>query len=355
MRLLFYLLLIFLIFVIFVRYFSTRPVYKEGQRLRVSGVVREEPLRFSYYQKISLAHLKVYLPNFPEIDYGDKAVVEGTVKKGELANAVLVSREETRGFLSGFRKSVVEFFQRSLPEPHASLVAGISLGAKGSLPKDFWESLRKTGTAHVVVASGMNVSIVASFLIEFLVLLMKRRKAVILALTGIWAYTFISGFEAPIIRAAIMGTIAFSAQELGRLYSAWRALVLTGLMMLIIVPEWITDLGFALSFVATASILVFQSRIDKFFSFVPKLIRGDFSTTLAAQIGVTPILFVTFGQFNILSPVINVLILWTVPLITILGMAGGLAGLIVPVLGKLILLLSLPLTTWFIGIVKIFS
>lgn len=344
-----------LISFVFIRYFSSKPSYLDGQKLRVSGVVRQEPSRFSYYQKISLAALSVYLPKYPEVYYGDKVVVEGVVEKGELQKARLVLKEDEKGILSGFRKNLVGFYQRSLPEPHAALVAGISLGAKGSLPKDFWDNLTKTGTAHVVVASGMNVSLVASFLLGVLVLLLNRKKALVLALAGIWIYTAISGFEAPIIRAAVMGSIAFSAQELGRVYSAWRALVLSGLILLILFPDWLGDLGFILSFVATASILVFQRRMEKLFSFVPKLLRGDFSTTLAAQIGVSPILFVTFGQFNLLSPIINVLVLWTIPLITVLGIVGGVVGLVIPFLGKGILFLSYPLTTWFIAVVRLFG
>jgi len=344
-----------LISLVFIRYFSTKPAYVDGQKIRIEGVVRQEPSRFSYQQKVSLAGINIYLPKYPEIYYGDKVILEGTVQKGQLENAVLVSKEEEQGLFSGFRKRVVGFYQKTLPEPHAALVAGISLGAKGSLPKDFWGSLTKTGTAHVVVASGMNVSLVASFLIGVLVLFLNRKKALILALAGIWIYTLISGFEAPIIRAAVMGSIAFSAQELGRVYSAWRALVVTGLILLIVVPGWLTDLGFILSFVATASILVFQRKLEKFLAFVPQLVRGDFSTTTAAQIGVAPILFVTFGQFNILSPIINVLVLWTVPVVTILGIVGGTVGLIVPILGKAVLLLSYPLTSWFIAVVRLFG
>src|SRR3990172_3043433 len=148
-----------LVMLVFVRYFSTKPGYVDGQRLKIAGVVRREPSRFSYQQKISLAGVNIYLEKYPEIYYGDRVVVEGTVKKGELENAVLISKEEERGAFSGFRKKVVGFFQKSLPEPHAALVAGISLGAKGSLSKDFCYNLTKTGTAHVVVASGMNVSL----------------------------------------------------------------------------------------------------------------------------------------------------------------------------------------------------
>jgi competence protein ComEC len=344
-----------LVLLVFVRYFSTKPGYPDGQFLRITGTVRQEPSRFSYHQRISLAGLKFYLPKYPEIYYGDRIIVQGVVQKGELENASLVLKEENIILFSGFRKSVVQFFQKTLPEPHASLVAGISLGAKGSLPKDFWDSLTKTGTAHVVVASGMNVSLVASFLIGVLVLFFNRKKALILALSGIWVYTLISGFEAPIIRAAVMGSIAFTAQELGRVYSAWRALVLTGLILLIIVPAWLTDLGFILSFIATGSILIFQKKLEKFLLFVPKLIRGDFSTTLAAQVGVSPILFVTFGQFNLLSPLINVLVLWSIPLITILGIIGGVIGLFMPLAGRVVLYLAYPLTYWFIGVIRLFG
>jgi len=207
----------------------------------------------------------------------------------------------------------------------------------------------------VVVASGMNVTLVASFLMAVLVLFLPRRQAVPAALLGIWAYSLLSGFDAPIVRAAIMGSIAFSAQALGKLSSAARALALSALTMLIIWPQWLTDLGFILSFVATASLILFERRVARLVRFVPGIFREGFSTSLAAQIGVAPILFATFGQFNLLSPVINALILWTVPAITIVGGIGGMIGLTVPFLGKLILLLTYPLTSWFIWIVNLFA
>jgi competence protein ComEC len=154
-----------------------------------------------------------------------------------------------------------------------------------------------------------------------------------------------------------MASIAFFALETGRLYSAWRGLVIAGLIMLVIVPDWLTDLGFILSFVATASILAFKKRIDQIFAFLPDVLglKKDFTTSLAAQIGVGPILFATFSQFNLLSPLVNGLALWTIPPITVLGLVGGLTGLIFPLLGRGILLLTLPLTVFFSGIVKLFG
>jgi competence protein ComEC len=175
----------------------------------------------------------------------------------------------------------------------------------------------------------------------------------VLAFAGIWTYALIAGFGAPIIRAAIMGSITFLSQESGRINIAVRSLIISGIVMLSVFPGWIVDIGFLLSFFATLSLILFQKRIQKFFKLVPSIIREDLSTTTAAQIGVFPILLFAFGQFNILSPFINALVLWTVPLITILGMVGGVAGLIIPGMGQVILFLAYPLTSWFIFVVNL--
>jgi len=124
--------------------------------------------------------------------------------------------------------------------------------------------------------------------------------------------------------------------------------------MLLIKPIWITDLGFILSFVATASLMLFQKRINSLLKFVPNILREGLSTSLAAQIGVAPIIYATFGQFNIFSPLINALVLWTIPYIMILGAIGGIVGLVIPILGKVILLIAFPLVWWFVGIVNLF-
>ena len=110
-----------------------------------------------------------------------------------------------------------------------------------------------------------------------------------------------------------------------------------------------------MSFVATLSLMLFQKIINAKLAFVPNILREGLSTSLAAQIGVAPIIYATFGAFNILSPVINALILWTVSYVMILGALGGIIGLIVPLVGRLILLIAFPFLWWFVEIIKIFG
>lgn len=125
--------------------------------------------------------------------------------------------------------------------------------------------------------------------------------------------------------------------------------------MLIIQPKWIGDIGFILSFVAIASLMIFEAKIRKYLMKIPVILREGLSTSLAAQIGVAPILLVTFGQFNLMPPLINALVLWTITPITIVGAIGGLIGVYVPSLGRMILYLTFSLSAWFVYIANIFN
>ena len=342
---------ILVIFLIIFRLYSVRPPYKDNDKIRLTARVSSEPLVFSDQQRITIERLKIYLPLYPEINYGDTVVVEGVVSGDKLKSPKLVKIFESQNFLFRVRNKIINFYKRSLPEPHSSLIAGVTLGSKSALPEKFWADLKKTGTAHVVVASGMNVTLVAGFLMGILVGILERKKAILAALAGVWVYALLAGFEAPIIRAAVMGSVAFSAQAFGKLSSASRALLISAAIMLLIYPFWIYDLGFILSFVATASLILFEAKVRRLIYFVPSIFKEGFSTSLAAQIGVAPIIFLAFGQFNPLSPLINALVLWTVPMMTVIGMLAGVIGGIFPILGRPILLLAYPMTLWFVTII----
>jgi competence protein ComEC len=324
-------------------------------RIRITAKVSSEPILYSNSQYLKLSGYKIYLPLYPRIYYGDRIIVEGTIEEGKLKNPKLVKIDGRQGLLYQYRQKLISFYERNLPKDHSALVAGVVIGSKSGIGEELWNDLKKSGTAHVVVASGMNVSLVSGFLMSALILILPRRKAILIAFTGIWAYALMSGFDAPIVRASVMGSLAFLAVETGRMYQSLRILFITGLILIFINPGWVTDLGFWLSTMATASIIIFYPRINRFFHFVPKIIKEDWSVTLSAQIGVVPLLYYYFGQFNILSPIINVAVLWTIVPITIIGMIAGIIGTLYEPLGRLIMYLCYPLTSWFLFVVRLFS
>ena len=347
-------IVVFLLILSFLNYFNKRE-FKDGEKLRITTKVLSEPKKYSRYQGLNVEGFWIYVPLFPEITYGDEITVEGVVDGHLLKKAEVIEIKRSKGWLYLFRNKLLNFYKSSIPEPHASLISGMVIGAKGDIPERFWDKLKTTGTAHVVVASGMNVTLVAAFFMNVFVIFLPRKRAVFLALIGIWLYAFLSGFDAPIIRAAVMGSISFGAIALGRLYYAWRGLVISAVAMLIINPAWINDIGFIMSFTATCSLMLFERPIRERIKFIPAILKEGLSTSLSAQIGVAPIIYITFGQFNLLSPIVNAFVLWTVAPITIIGMTAGLVSIISIYLGKLILITSYSLTSWFIWIVNIFS
>ncbi|WKZ25546.1 MAG: ComEC/Rec2 family competence protein [bacterium] len=349
-----YISFLVVVFLIFIRYHSTLPNFKNGDEVRITTKVLTEPIQYSTAQYLKLSDLKTYLPKYPVVTYGDTVVVVGTVDGDKLSNPIIEKLEtQNRGFLLDFRFKLISFYKSSLPEPLSSLVAGTVIGSK-NMPESFWQKLKDTGTAHVVVASGTNVTMTASFLIGLLTIFFVRRTAIWLTLVGIFGYVVISGFDAPIVRAGIMGSILLLGQGGGRLVNTWRILIYSALIMLLFKPSWLTDLGFILSFVATMSLMLFQKTIDLKLRSIPAFFREGLSTSLAAQIGVAPIIFVTFGQFNILSPIINALILWTIPYIMVGGAIAGVLGLVIPLVGRLILFVIFPLLWYFEKVVSMF-
>lgn len=332
-----------------------KPIYQNNDHVRLITKVTKEPVRYESSQYLRLHNLKIYLDLYPQIYYGDQVIIEGQVKGDTLNNPKLIKIIKPINPLYYIRLKIIDFYTNTLPSPHDALVAGIVLGSKQSISENFWQSLKSSGTLHVVVASGMNVVLVGGFILNALIIYINRKKALIISLIAIWIYALLAGFDAPIIRAAFMGSIAFTAQSLGRLYHARRALILAAITMVIITPAWIYDLGFILSFVSTLSLMLFNRLIDNKLYFVPRIIRQDLSTSLSAQIGVAPILYFAFGNFNPLSPFINTLILWTIPPITIIGGAAGILSLILNTPAQLLLYTAYPLSKIFIIVITLFT
>lgn len=355
--------------VFLIRFYTTRPSFQEGDRVRVTGTIQEEPVVSGTSQKIVVGGLRAYVPRFPEYGYGEKIVAEGVIAKGKggwfLKKVEKVEKVDgvEKGFL-GLRERILGLFGKFLPEPHAALLKGIVLGTKSSLDFGFFEALRKTSTLHVVVASGGNIAIFAGGFLNMLSTLIGRRRAIWPTLALVWFYVFFVGWQPAIVRAGIMGSIAFLAQAMGKQFDAPRALFASAGFMLLWEPQWLFDLGFQLSFAATAGILAFTSGISRFLLRViggmgdmgiMRVMRESLATTLAAQIAVSPLLFFAFGQISLIGPLVNVLVLWTVPFIMLGGIIMGDMGVMWEPLGQISAwFVWLPLE-YFVRIIMLFS
>lgn len=232
-----------------------------------------------------------------------------------------------------------------LPSPQAELMSGILLGQSKNLPGPLKLALRDTSTLHMVVASGQNLTIVAGFFLS-LAGLIKRRLALTLSLIACLLYTLLSGLQVPIIRAALMFSLASLAQFTGRQRDGAWVLIVTAGLMLLVNPAWIGSLSFQLSFLATFGVIVVSPIFRYWFSRLP-IIGDDLAVTLAAQVMVTPVIAQNFHQISLVSLLANVLILWTIPFTMILGAVM----LVLPFLG----IIASAFLTYFIYIVQYFA
>ncbi|MFH1561557.1 MAG: ComEC/Rec2 family competence protein [Patescibacteria group bacterium] len=254
--------------------------------------------------------------------------------------------------LANFREKLAKNFLKNLPYPEADILSGIVLGSKQDLGPDLYSDLKSTGTLHVVVASGYNLTVIGRQPVEVFAHLLGRKTALFLGLGLVWGYAGMVGLEAPIVRAAIMLSFLFLAQLLGRKFDQYRAVVGAVWLMLMVKPDLVISVSFQLSIAALLG-LMFGGRLFTRVARIP-WIGGSLAETLSAQLMVFPIIAYHFGTISWLSPLVNVLILPIVPLIMGVGLLGLLLSW-VPGVGKLIIWASFPFLAWMVRVIDFFA
>ena len=234
-----------------------------------------------------------------------------------------------KSYLFKVKNSFVGNINLFLPEPRASLANGILVGAKQGIPEDLNKDFQKAGLSHLVVLSGYNVTIIANNFILLFSKIFGMQTGLGFGVLGVLLFAIMTGAEAGTVRATIMVLITLLAKKVGRVYDSGRALVLAGLAMVLYNPKTLVfDTSFQLSFLATAGLVFLCEPIDKMISgFVKqKTIREMVASTLAAQLGVLPVLVIKIGQVSLLSIVANVAVLWLVPVMMALAFLLGILG-----------------------------
>ena len=239
----------------------------------------------------------------------------------------------------GWRENLSLVYRRLLPEPESSLVAGVVLGEKSRLPKEFYNALVDTGTIHVVVASGYNVMVVGNMVLLSLLYLFRRRWATIGALTSMLVYGLVAGADPPVVRAVIMGGMVFIGQAMGRPSKVLWSLGLAAWGMLMVEPFLVESVSFQLSVMASVGLFWLEPKLRRW---VDKqeirnfILKTEILPTLAAQVMTAPLIFWHFGRVSWISPLVNVLILPFIPVIMAWGGVMLALGLVWQPLGMVV-------------------
>ncbi len=186
-----------------------------------------------------------------------------------------------------------------------AVVAAMALGDKSALTKELRNVYSVTGASHVLALSGLHLGIIYT-LISFLIV-GRRWQTVsqLFCILSIWAFVFLVGMSVSVVRSAIMLTV-YALLSLGhRDKMSVNTLAFAALVMLLVSPRSLFDIGFQMSFVAVLSILlwlpVFMGVFSERFLMEHRWVKwcwGMVAVSVAAQTGVAPLIAYYFGRFS---------------------------------------------------------
>jgi len=353
------------------------------------------------------AHLKllVTVNRYPEFHYGEVIEAGSEIevpfetdtfsyreylsRQGIYAQAMTNDIESTgirRGSplvstLIGLKSFIGDAINRLLPEPESSLLSGLLLGMRKGFSESFKSALSTTGTTHIIAISGYNISIIVLMLEMLLRRWLSRRWQFIWISIGLIFFIILVGASASVLRAGFMGWLALLSRQVGRPTRITTTLLLAACAMLMLSPQSFSDLGFQLSFLSTAGIVSLQPifeqagimralkagrqfRLDRYPVF--KMFHAlwgsvwgyaidTLSVTMAAQVLVLPVLLSTFGVWSLISPVVNVAVLFSIPWAMGLGFGMILLGLILPVFSLPVAFMTWCLLHFIIVVISLFA
>lgn len=284
------------------------------------------------------------LKKFPEVQYGDVVRIRGTVEypnesgygsylekdgiSGIIAFPGMVFLGKNEGskilrFLFDIKKFSVRIFQNILPPQESAFLSGIMLGDTSGFSKNFKTAMSQSGTSHLVALSGYNIMILISAIVAICIKIFSRRTAQLIAGFCIVGFVLMTGAEASVVRAAIMGCILLFLGE-RKQQDPRNLLMFVALSMVLWNPKVLTfDVGFQLSFFALLGIVYLYPALQKLFHISDGgglfSWKESFLSTASAQLAVLPILISSFGGVSWTSLIANVSILGFIPITMGLG------------------------------------
>jgi len=323
---------------------SVEKIKEDPQLLNVTGNLLVTMKRYPVYEFGDCMWIvgEVEKPGkIEDFDYGNylsRYGITAVMYQGKLIEYFPVER---RGFFGGIFsvKNVFELRMANVfAEPHASFMAGLVLGSRKGIPEALMADFNTTGLTHIIAISGYNITLLI-VIVGGALSFMGRKGKVICATIVIIVFVILVGASAAVVRAGIMGVIGLVALWYGRNYAVSLALFFSAFLMNLVNPKIILyDVGFQLSFLATAGLIYVVPHIEKYFTFLPDFlgIRESVLMTMAAQILALPVILFNFGRLSLISPVANLFVLPFIPLAMVFGFFSTVLGFVSMPVAKIV-------------------
>jgi len=269
------------------------------------------PAEFNY--KRYLANQNIYHQAY--LYPGQYAVIGHDQGNGLIAYALKLRRRLVKKLNANIRDTAA-----------VNIASTLILGYKADLSNDLLQAYSKTGTIHILSVSGGHVAIVY-LLLNLLLGFMCRYKygkqiKAVLVVSLIWYYALLTGFSPAVCRAAVMISLVIIGKTYSRYINTLNILAVSAFFLLLYNPLYLVDVGFQLSYLSVAGMIILQPLIYGWLKFknhwADKLWAAG-SVSIAAQVVTFPLSAFYFHQFPVYFLVSNLLIIYPAEFILLTG------------------------------------
>ena len=274
--------------------------------------------------------------------------------------------------LHRFRGHLGSALQRAMPAPESGLAQALLLGIRTELPAEVKDSFRTAGMSHLLAISGLHVGIVLALALGIgsATLGNGNPLAILGAMATVWAYAVISGLDPPVVRAAIMGSLALVQALTGRGMRGLTALALAAGVMVCVDPTLLASLSFQLSFTAMAGVIVGLPLITLFSGAVATfagssnawasrwlqygltLLIASVVISTTTTLATVPLIAMHFGELPVMSVPATILAMPAMPMALVATATTAVAGVAAPWLAQALGVLAWAPVAWIIQVAE---
>jgi len=299
--------------------------------------IREPQNPFQFNYKRYLSNKKIFYQSY---------IKNGKWKKISYGNGNII-----KSFSIEIRQILLDILDKNnIKGQEYAVISAVLLGQTDKIDPDLYRTYINSGAVHVLAVSGMHVGIIFLTLNTLLSFFdkMKNGRIIkgILLIVVIWFYALLTGLSPSVVRASTMITFIVVGKSLNRSYNIYNIICASAFILLLYNPLLLFEIGFQLSFLAVAGIIIFYEELYK--NLTPKNIIIDklwavTCVSISAQLATAPISTFYFNQFpnyflfsNILVFIFSSLIIYAGILVLALSFFKFLSNLIAVILVFLI-------------------
>ena len=286
---------------------APRPLLQSGQRIVFRGRVYNPPADRNPGEFNTREYLRANGISYQCVGRGDILTLDSPPSCRLLVWCIDVPR-----------RFLLQQIDRYVGGEEGEFLKGLLLGERSGLSPGTRQAFVTSGVAHVLAVSGSNVAVIAMLFLG-LARLCRLPRFLQHALAGIgllW-YMLITGAQAPVVRATVMGWVFLAASCSEEKHHALNALGISGVALLGFAPHSLFDAGFQLSYGAVASLIFIYPPLFAFLgrtlgplarNTLTRNILGVVCASVAATLGTLPLAASFFGEVSVIGILVNAIV-----------------------------------------------